>query len=282
MASANPFHGIFETDTYIHARTLRTDFWQKIWDTFYVFAGWMYYPERKKKKDHVGIFDYATLMIPHLIDRLTIWCWTYKGNHPAAIALFGFCVIPATIISIVTNIVRFASAAVFTLLMSPIVGIVNGISRVWGYLLYKTALALPIDEPTLYFREYPLGQYLQRYGEELENFSIHAEGTYKKIKLTLNRRKYDGLNYSGCNGCENHWPDHHHVYGIANLDLEKKEDRERFDALLRLNIGGLTRKLEKAGVQFGLFNLAHSAQSSAGVSDLRQNQTVDTKHRKRS
>jgi hypothetical protein len=39
MGFYNPFHEIFETSAFMHARTLRTSFWEKILDTYFVFSG---------------------------------------------------------------------------------------------------------------------------------------------------------------------------------------------------------------------------------------------------
>jgi hypothetical protein len=53
-----PLAEIVETKTYPHARTLRTSFLQKLWDTYNALAGKSPIIARKP---HVGIFDYLTL-----------------------------------------------------------------------------------------------------------------------------------------------------------------------------------------------------------------------------
>lgn len=56
-----PLTEIIETQTYPHARTLRTSFYQKLWDCYNAIAG---KPPFLQRKPHVGIFDYLTLYIP--------------------------------------------------------------------------------------------------------------------------------------------------------------------------------------------------------------------------
>ena len=67
-----PLEAVIETKSYPHARTLRTSFAQKLWDTFNAFAGEAPVIARKP---HTGIFDYLTLYIPIGFLHLMGWCF---------------------------------------------------------------------------------------------------------------------------------------------------------------------------------------------------------------
>lgn len=69
----NPFKNrlrkIVETGSFPHARTLRTDFFQKVKDTFFIFAGSLV---PFGDKEVAGLFDYATLFIPRTFEFLAM------------------------------------------------------------------------------------------------------------------------------------------------------------------------------------------------------------------
>lgn len=65
---ANPFTGIIEAKHVPHAKTLRTSLRQKFKDTFEVFAGNNFIAGViANKQPHIGLYDYATLFIPMLL-----------------------------------------------------------------------------------------------------------------------------------------------------------------------------------------------------------------------
>ncbi|MBA2656609.1 MAG: hypothetical protein H0U70_06435 [Tatlockia sp.] len=55
MSYFNPSHKIYkgESQRHIHAKTLRSTFWQKLDDTFTVIAGSLL--EEEEEKQHVGL-----------------------------------------------------------------------------------------------------------------------------------------------------------------------------------------------------------------------------------
>ncbi|WP_146740019.1 hypothetical protein [Legionella quinlivanii] len=99
----NPFSGIQEAKRTPHARTLRTSLSQKIKDTYFIFAG---------NENHVGIYDYASLFIPRLLENVLPWRWA-----------FAFYILRAIV-----------SGAATTLVL-PIVLIVHAVSEsiAWNY-----------------------------------------------------------------------------------------------------------------------------------------------------
>lgn len=111
--SFNPFHDIIETDYSPDARTMRTGWKQKIEDTFFVVAGSRY---------QFGLFDWCTLGIPFLLSYLV---WDTSTRSPI---LNGFLFLPKALLFILTiplEIVRYAVAALLTLVSLPISGIVQ-------------------------------------------------------------------------------------------------------------------------------------------------------------
>lgn len=66
----NPFHFIFESEIYPHARTLRTSLGRKFLDSFSVIHGDM---SVTKEEPTFGLFDVLTLGLPGALARLDAW-----------------------------------------------------------------------------------------------------------------------------------------------------------------------------------------------------------------
>jgi hypothetical protein len=117
----NPFRRLAETKSSPHSRTLRTGFWPKIVDTFYVIAGEMIDEKSRNKnlKGSFGLIDYATLMIPAVITKLALWC--YNNTEKSSLAVPGAMIL--TIPHAISFLGRYAAAILLTALASPIVGI---------------------------------------------------------------------------------------------------------------------------------------------------------------
>lgn len=127
MSYFNPFNDLYsnESNKHIHARTLRTSLWGKMKDTFFVFSGTGLLNHFRDKDIHVGLFDYATLGIPLLVDyahtkRVLAMESSKESTLGTRIILL--------IILLGTNAVRYSLAAVFTLLVSPIVLATHAVS----------------------------------------------------------------------------------------------------------------------------------------------------------
>jgi len=112
--SLSPFAGIIETQKYPHARTRRTSFSQKLFDCFCVVAG-----APHSVPWHLGLFDYLTLFIPYLFLKLE--SENQIENKFLSVSL--------RIINIVFAIPRAALGIIVTVLFSPVITAVHGISR---------------------------------------------------------------------------------------------------------------------------------------------------------
>jgi len=118
--SLSPFAGIIETQKYPHARTQRTSFSHKLLDCFAVVVGTT--PTKHiSPTQHVGIFDYLTLFIPYFFAKLFN---RLQSNNPYASFLD-----PLIILNLLLLIPRLALGAVVTVLFSPLIAAVHGISR---------------------------------------------------------------------------------------------------------------------------------------------------------
>src|SRR6185312_5733702 len=107
-------------------------------DTFYSFAGSFF-----SKKNHIGLFDYLTLSIPFQISKFAFWCVSNTSNPIAAILL-----IPTVLIALPLAGVRYGLGALFTLLVSPFVGIAQVISKIQGDPLKNKVKNLQVEENT--------------------------------------------------------------------------------------------------------------------------------------
>jgi len=113
--SPSPFTGIIETQKYPHARTQRTSFFQKLLDCFNVVAGAVPFFLGSRTR-HAGIFDYLTFGIPLLLLKL------YADTNSPFLSL------PLGIISFLLIIPRAVFGGVVTVLFSPLIAAVHGIS----------------------------------------------------------------------------------------------------------------------------------------------------------
>ncbi len=111
----NFFSSIFETEGSPHARTLRTDFKQKLKDGFFVIAGTLSIAgiviigrqdssEQDYFNDHFGVLDCLTLFIPAIIECVTALIFM-GDSHPAVKftlgLILGLIAVPIAIIRIV-------------------------------------------------------------------------------------------------------------------------------------------------------------------------------------
>lgn len=115
--SFNPFYRIIETTKFPHARTLRTSLWQKLWDTFGVFAG---------NEDHPGLLHYLTFFIIIPIDFLVALAWESMDSDEDMIGML-------LILAVPLQLVYYTAAALLTLVVSPMVGVIHLVGRVGRY-----------------------------------------------------------------------------------------------------------------------------------------------------
>jgi hypothetical protein len=225
MPSLNPFFILNESVRFPHARILRTTLWQKLCDTFFIFAGSFTKPE------HVGIFDYLTLMIPYGFTQLAIWLFS-SNNFFVRLSS-----VPFVLVSIVLAVVRYTTAISFTLFVSIIVGAIHAGSTIEGDRIKNKVLSMQLRD-NYHTHSSTLGQYLNEKEVSIEDIHIHAKGSYKNLILAFNKRK-------NAKGKE--------VNAMVTLNLEKAKDKKTLDRLLALNIGRISRRLEKSKAPSYLF-----------------------------
>lgn len=123
MSFLNPFAELFETQRFIHARTLRTTFSKKIWDTYCVFFGSFNILDRKKENVpshyHLGILDYLTLGIPYFFTFLAVELMREKSAVFKVI--FG-------VLAVALLLPRALCAGLLTLISLPFIGLAQAIS----------------------------------------------------------------------------------------------------------------------------------------------------------
>jgi hypothetical protein len=233
----NPFIELKETNVYPYARSLRTTFFQKLMDTFWVFLG---NPIQVVPRDqsmfirffHFGIVDYATLGITYIIQRFTASFLNHYNESELWIGiLLGVLQLPITF-------ARTVSASVLTILSIPFVAIAHLITYVLSSEYKKHINEYEISNPgqstTTIFAM------LKTYGCQLED--ITDIDYRKEIENGILKIQYK-TNYSGF--CE---------YMMMPIDssgqLYRPNDIKFFQALQRLNIGGIQEKIEEDGGPF--------------------------------
>jgi hypothetical protein len=249
MSYVNPFNEVFETRMFRNTRTLRTGFGRKLADTFYAFSGSFF---DKNNKNHIGFFDYATLQILYYLAKLFALSYQRAGEEPWAIML----IIPLFIINIPLLALRYGSAAILTLALSPIVLFIHAISQISGSQLKKevNALAINLNPQDSSIKDVEkLGDFLKKYKKTLGEISVDCKGTYNKLTLEFHNKLTGPSSSSMCECCAYGGEEKKHVIFSAELDLTKEEDNGVFKSMIRLNAANLTRKLEKRSYLFDLY-----------------------------
>lgn len=146
MGFYNPFHKIYyrESQKHIHAKTLRSSIWGKLANTFTVIAGSLL--DEKEEKKHVGLFDWFTFFIPWAILKFADWSVEVHVNKK-----FTLLWIPATFLSplfvnlaFFLHIIRWLSAAIITLIVSPFVLTVHLLANLFTEPLRKILGEIPV------------------------------------------------------------------------------------------------------------------------------------------
>jgi hypothetical protein len=233
FSTLNPFRGIFETNKYFHARTMRTSFLLKLSDTFFAFSG----STLRRKKEHRGIFDYATLMVPYGITCLALWLNSF--DHPVA-TLIAF---PFMLISLSIDTLRYTGAAVFTLTFSPLVGLIQIGSKYMSDSIKDLAMSLKLKKYNKYEFNGTLNDFLNDNTSSLQDLRVSVKGTYDKLTLIFRKKSQNVMAHRDCM-----YESQRDNTAITTLNLNKDIDRSIFDALLKLNVGKIARKLERMNV----------------------------------
>src|SRR5580704_17890270 len=183
-----PLAEIVETKTYPHARTLRTSFLQKLWDTYNAIAG---KPPLLASKPHVGIFDYLTLYIPAGLLFLMGWC--FENENAGKNFLATVLLIPVILINIPLLIARVAFSAAATILFSPITAIVHGISLLVAGQSHTEALSLVGQLKN--GGEQTLGDYLAQSHMDIEELNITIKKSPQEIESTSVEKEVGSSSY---------------------------------------------------------------------------------------
>lgn len=158
--SFNPLAKLFETTKRPHARTLRSSFLHKLYDAYCFFAGSIPFLDDKQ---HLGLFDYITLLIPTLFWQGLEW----SVKQPTTNTANYFLLIPLLLINIPLFVTRILFGVIATILTSPITALVHACSLYIGKEDRKAALEIK-DK----YSSNTLQQLLDKRGLNLEELTI--------------------------------------------------------------------------------------------------------------
>lgn len=238
----NPFAELNETKLHPHARSLRTTFWQKIRDAFFVFHGSFGILDEEKKnvpgKYHLGIVDLPTLGLTYLLNVITFAILRSK--------ITSWIKIPLAIITAICFVVpRIALSAVLTLISAPFVGlsqlITNFVSGGFKQEIkaYETTVIAYGRETTV-----SIHSLLRAQNAELEDIGSIE---YKK-ELPQNPKQQGRIELTIGSGSNQYYKVSLPV--DAKGQLVKEKDQRFFNALRELNIGHIDERIEEADVAF--------------------------------
>ncbi|MDP1604590.1 MAG: hypothetical protein Q8M03_15135 [Legionella sp.] len=179
MGFLNPFHELIETKKYPLARTFRTTFWGKVWDTFKVFSGNLpHFNPRSYKQVHAGVFDYLTLGLHLLLSELLLRF--LEKIRSRLIFLIG------VVVLLIINLPRLIFAAALTFICLPFTGIAHAFSKIKGEKLKNDILAYTVktDECKIYLVNSITQINLEHYKNSLF-FIKSTNGLYKEVSAIL-------------------------------------------------------------------------------------------------
>jgi hypothetical protein len=251
----NPFRGITETSTSPHARTLRTGLWQKIKDTFFVFAG-DFDISNRHQGIHVGLFDYPLLGIFFVLQGFLIAFIRneIEVKNPILRGILGFFLV---VLNIPLMTARYATAAVITLISLPIVTIVHLTSLILASTQKERILRLPVTLNVVTMapgqplkksqEEQTIGRYLQNNDISIEDVAIlnvlmpdSENNTSKTLKLEFYRKpSFVSSNIASVDNTAKV------AFSYSTLFPPAEAVKKDIQALIDLNIGGVTANLEK-------------------------------------
>lgn len=168
----NIFGVLKENDKSPYSRTLRTDYWGKLIDTFRVLAGPIDIADDAKNG---GVFDYSTLYIFFAV--LQLFHWTHKHVDSDDL-LYYFITIPCLIICFVGIIARISFAAALTAVLAVPVFFISRFTdtnRLWhGGKLKNNVLDIQgIDNSTASVgMTYSLGEFLRTHHLGLDDLTL--------------------------------------------------------------------------------------------------------------
>ncbi|MBA2657938.1 MAG: hypothetical protein H0U70_13290 [Tatlockia sp.] len=234
MSYLNPFHEIYyqESSEFIHANTLRTTFSQKVLNAYSTFSGTRFIG--MDKTHHVGLFDYATIFLPWLVDKLTIWCANNSENPGLKGALAKLVFIPAVFFTFISNVIRYVSSAVLTFLTLPIIFIVYLVANLISYGDRKRIDNLNLELKNDEFKG-KLKEYMEIKGFDYDalklDYSFDPNTNSSHINFRDNPFSIKPVRCACCEGA--------HILARIPIDRENVEHAQALQSLFELNVGGI-------------------------------------------
>lgn len=242
MSIFNPFAELFETERYIHARTLRTTFAQKMKDTFFSFFGSFNILERDDKnksgKYHIGILDVFTLGISYFITLVPTALVSEIKSTPLQV-IFGL-IAGALMLS------RAIIAGILTLISFPFIGIAQAISSTKA-----SELKNKINTYTVSEQDKAGNTIKTSFSALLKNKDLSIETIEQVEQVMVLPGQYQPLGnvklkFFGSEPQKS-------VTLIMNCDkngnLTNKSDKKLLKDLAKLNVGNLQRDNERAEIE---------------------------------
>lgn len=242
MSILNPFAELFETERYVHARTLRTTFAQKMRDTFFSFFGSFNILDRGNKKAsghyHIGILDVFTLGIPYFLTLVATELLREVRSTPLKV-LFGF-------IAGILVLPRAICAGILTLISLPFIGIAQAISS-----SKASDLKNKINTYTVSAKDSAGNEIKTNLGALLINkeMSIETVGQVEQVIIAPEKNKPLGSLQLKFFGSDSRNSAIITMNTDKNGKLTRKKDKELIQELAELNIGNLEKDIEIAEVE---------------------------------
>lgn len=178
----NCFGILNETDKSPYARTLRTDFFGKLTDAFFVYSGPIDFTDECK---HTGLFDYLSLFIFFGIIRLYQWVAKHMDNDDP----FKWVGLVITLVpTLAASIIRVVFGLTLSLLTSPFIFMASlyiDYADKWHGNRYKQAALNIVGTEHSYKsmqRQLTLGEFLQQHRLSLDDLTMRPhEAGYTAI-----------------------------------------------------------------------------------------------------
>lgn len=244
MIIFNPFYYIIETKYYPASRVIRTGFWQKIADTFYIFMG---QPGDADQPEHLGLLAYASLfLLPlayHFVYRVAPSLKGQVSRFWYNMAQFGAGILMAPILLPLGIL-----AVGLTVASAPLIFVVNLItSSIRGYLENIVKENLEVKGKGYVCSSYTITQYLNR-----EPISFHGDRNIDTWEVSIEKNH---VHFSAREDFNNsaHFATHNFKKPLNASTERVRKNRLGLTALFKMNPCGVTEKLEREGFDFRVF-----------------------------
>jgi hypothetical protein len=241
----NPFFDIIESRKTPNARTLRTSWWQKMKDTFFVFHG----GGARSTTMHVGLFDYLTLLLSVVLKNWFFWSMENLETNGWAAAS----VLPAGLLFGLVFVASIVVSSICTLLASPVVTAVHAISHFFfSKTLKEDAMALK-GHSTKSSYEHSLSDYLLYNDVGVEELDVKVKkttnfiGTPNGYQLQFFHPDKDKVNWYNVIGRAKKSYDRAvgTVPFTVGVDETNEKQQRHINALFQLNVGHVVTNIEE-------------------------------------